>query len=181
MDINSEKPRTKHDPETHPTSFFAWISSAAVIILIFVRPLIDKGEMKILTYTGIVLLFTSSVLIFAPFFQLKKHGHVAHNSSYLHTRRVVKRGVYAIVRHPQYVGYSFLAVGFALLSQHWITSVLALVCLTGYYLAAVQEEKLCRLRFGKSYETYCQHVPRFNIVLGIFRFIRKNLFSTSQK
>ena len=68
MDINSEKPRTKHDPETHPTSFFAWISSAAVIALIFVRPLIDKGEMKILTYTGIVLLFTSSVLIFAPFF-----------------------------------------------------------------------------------------------------------------
>jgi protein-S-isoprenylcysteine O-methyltransferase Ste14 len=85
---------------------------------------------------------------------------------------VVDRGLYAIVRHPQYLGYMFLACGFALLSQHWMTAVLAVVGITMFYGQAVREERTCLAAFGEPYARYRRQVPRFNAILGIIRLER---------
>lgn len=172
MDKNSHKCHNKGDQTTKLPTLFAWIASAAVIALIVVSAFINNGEYMTLKYAGTALLLVAGVLIFTPFYQLKKYGKVTHKASYLHTKSVADQGLYAIVRHPQYLGYCCLAAGFALLSQHIITSVLAGVCISGFYLQAVQEENHCRARFGHSYETYCQYVPRFNIILGALKFYR---------
>jgi hypothetical protein len=74
----------------------------------------------------------------------------------MQTGAVVDRGVYAITRHPQYLGYMLLACGFALLSQHWLAILLAAVCVTCFYLQAVSEEEYCLAQLGSAYERYLQ-------------------------
>jgi len=86
---------------------------------------------------------------------------------------VVDRGLYAITRHPQYLGYMFLGCGFALLSQHWVAVMLVLVETVFFYQQAVKEERYYLAEFGESYAQYCRRVPRFNIVLGMMRLLQR--------
>ena len=116
------------------------------------------------------LLLVASLFIFWPFYLLAKHG--GKGKSYIQTRIVVDRGLYAITRHPQYLGYIFLACGFALLSQHWVAILLAVIGATFLYLQAVREERYCLVQLGEPYEQYLRRVPRFNVVLGIVRLLQ---------
>lgn len=73
---------------------------------------------------------------------------------------LVRRGPYALVRHPVYTGLGLhfagvcLATGNALL----IAGTL-LVSLPAFYLRARAEEALLRERFGAEYEEYARDVP----------------------
>jgi protein-S-isoprenylcysteine O-methyltransferase Ste14 len=67
-----------------------------------------------------------------------------------------------------------LACGFALLAQNWLALVLAALGIGAFYLQAVEEEKDCLLRFSEAYERYRQRVPRFNVVLGLMRRLRRD-------
>ena len=118
------------------------------------------------------MLLLAGVFIFVPFYLLAKHGETKDGQTYMQARIVVDRGLYAITRHPQYLGYMFLACGFALLSQHWVTVLLAVVGVTFFYLQAVREERYCLAQLGEPYEQYLRRIPRFNIVLGMIRLAR---------
>ena len=118
------------------------------------------------------MLLLAGVFIFGPFYLLTRHGGTKDSQTYMQAGIVVDRGLYAITRHPQYLGYIFLACGFALLSQHWVAVLLAVVGVTLFYLQAVREERYCLAQLGEPYEQYLWRVPRFNIVLGIMRLLR---------
>ncbi len=92
----------------------------------------------------------------------------------MQTRTVVDRGLYAITRHPQYLGYMFFAWGFALLSQHWMAVLLATVGASLFYMQAVREERYCLAQLGEPYKQYLQQVPRFNIILGVLRLLQRS-------
>jgi protein-S-isoprenylcysteine O-methyltransferase Ste14 len=121
---------------------------------------------------GAFVLLLAGVFIFAPFCLLTKHGGVADGQTYVRARIVVDQGLYAITRHPQYLGYIFLACGFALLSQHWVAVLLAAVGATFFHLQAVREERYCLVQLGEHYEQYLRRVPRFNFILGIVRLLQ---------
>jgi protein-S-isoprenylcysteine O-methyltransferase Ste14 len=106
--------------------------------------------------------------MFLPFAQLAKHGE--SESNYMETKVLADRGLYAIVRHPQYLGYILLFAGFALLSQHWISFVIAAGGVATLYTQAVDEERFCQGKFGRAYDDYMARVPRFNLILGLWRF-----------
>ena len=57
--------------------------------------------------------------------------------------------------------------------QRWLALALAAVGVGGFYLQAVEEEKECLARFGQAYERYRRRVPRFNVVLGLVRRLRR--------
>ncbi len=116
------------------------------------------------------MLLLGGVFIFTPFYLFTKHGG-KDGQTYMQARIVVDRGLHAITRHPQYLGYMFLACGFALLSQHWVAVLLAVVGVTFFYLQAVREEGYCLAQL-ESYAQYLGRVPRFNIVLGVIRLLR---------
>jgi len=73
--------------------------------------------------------------------------------------RIATRGVYSIVRHPQYlggliahVGISFLlSAGYCLLSTPLMATII--------YLISWKEEKELLKEFGKEYEDYLKKVP----------------------
>ena len=90
-----------------------------------------------LRITGVVMLLTASVFIFTPFYLLSKYGKTQVGKTYTQAGKVVQQGLYALLRHPQYLGYMLLACGFTLLSQHWFTVLLATLSVIFFYVQAV--------------------------------------------
>jgi len=167
------KARTSDDDcQLEPPKLFAWLASLVTISLIIVTQFLPRGDDPYLRGTGVFVLLLAGVFIFLPFFLLKKHGRIKDGENYVQTRAVVDRGLYAITRHPQYLGYMFLACGFALLSQHWVAVLLAVAGATFFYLQAVREESYCLAQLGEPYEQYRRRVPRF-IVLGMIRLLQR--------
>jgi protein-S-isoprenylcysteine O-methyltransferase Ste14 len=74
---------------------------------------------------------------------------------------IVRRGIYARVRHPRYAG-SFLAiVGACLLAGTRTAWIVAAVWALLMLVAIAFEEREMHARFGGAFEEYCRRVPRF--------------------
>jgi protein-S-isoprenylcysteine O-methyltransferase Ste14 len=154
----------------HPAAWLATLSAAAVLLGFLT---LDHGDDPILTATALAALGLALLLIIPPFIVLKRHGNVRPGGSYMDTTTAVDRGPYAITRHPQYLGYMLLTTGFTLLTQHWLLALPAVLTWVGFAWQAIQEERDCREHLGRSYADYCQRVPRFNIVLGLLRWLQQ--------
>jgi protein-S-isoprenylcysteine O-methyltransferase Ste14 len=161
----------RSDPQ--PPGHYAWTASLATVALILVVLSVERGHRPYLRWAGISSLVLAPFFVFPPFILLARHGRTRKGQSYLQTRIVVDRGLYTITRHPQYLGYMLLAGGFALLSQHAAVLLLAAIASVCFYLQAVQEERFCLAQFGEPYRRYLQRVPRFNLALGIIRWLRR--------
>jgi len=160
------------DCQPEPPELFAWFASVVVVSPIITTQFLARGNDPYLRGTRVLVLLLAAVFIARSFYLLTKHGETKDGQTYMQARIVVDRGLYAITRHPQYLGYSFLACGFALLSQHWVAVLLAVAGVTFFYLQAVREERYCLAQLGEPYEQYLRRVPRFNIVLGMIRLAR---------
>ncbi|MFN2520617.1 MAG: isoprenylcysteine carboxylmethyltransferase family protein [Candidatus Limnocylindria bacterium] len=86
--------------------------------------------------------------------------HFDHEVEVHEGHEVVRRGPYAIVRHPVYSGLAlhnfgaFLATGNLL----FLAGTLA-VSLPAFYIRAKEEERLLRAKLGASYDDYAREVP----------------------
>jgi protein-S-isoprenylcysteine O-methyltransferase Ste14 len=168
-----EKATTRDDGcQPKPPKLYAWLASVVTVSLIVFTQFIPRGDNPVLRGAGVFVLLLAGVFIFCPFYLLAKYGGAKDGQAYMEANSVVDRGLYAITRHPQYLGYIFLACGFTLLSQHWIAVLLAVAGATFFCLQAVREERTCLAQFGEPYDQYLQRVPRFNIVLGMIRLLR---------
>lgn len=127
----------------------------------------------LLANLGWVVLWASAVLGVLPIHTLRRHGGVPKGRDYVHTTRLVDRGLYAVVRHPQYLGFILIAVGLSLVSQHWAVAVLGLIVAWTSYLLTVDEEHALLDRFGPAYEAYCRRVPRLDAATGLVRYLRR--------
>jgi protein-S-isoprenylcysteine O-methyltransferase Ste14 len=160
------------DDQLRPPKLFAWLASLATVATILVPRFLARGADPTLRVAGLFLLALAAISIFTPFFLLGKHGRIKDGATYMQTRVVVDRGLYAVARHPQYLGYMLLAWGFAALSQHWLAALLAAAGSALFYLQAAAEERYCLARLGEPYARYLERIPRFNVVAGIVRRLR---------
>jgi protein-S-isoprenylcysteine O-methyltransferase Ste14 len=142
------------------------LAAAAFVLLLVTDYFVPRGTSRALHVLGTITLLLSPVLMFAPFYLLKKHGDLGEGARFFETTRVVDRGVYAVVRHPQYLGYIFLVLGFTLHSQHYLTAVIGGTAIVLFYIQSVREERYCARKLGADYEEYMERVPRFNILAG---------------
>jgi protein-S-isoprenylcysteine O-methyltransferase Ste14 len=78
---------------------------------------------------------------------------------------VATKGIYASIRHPQYLGLGIAALGLAIMWPRFLTLALFAVMLFLYYLLAKDEERRMRNRFGGNYIAYMNRtgmfLPRF--------------------
>lgn len=154
----------------HPAPLLAALSAGAVV-LGFVT--LDHGTNPIFTAIALAAFALALPLVIPPFIVLKRHGNVWPGGSYMDATTPVDQGPYAITRHPQYLGYMLLTTGFALVTQHWLLALpVALTCV-GFTWQAIEEEHGCRECLGRPYADYCQRVPRFNIILGLLRWLQQ--------
>jgi protein-S-isoprenylcysteine O-methyltransferase Ste14 len=74
--------------------------------------------------------------------------------------RLVDWGPYRYVRHPSYLGYFLMFIGFFFMWPNLIT-LIPLLGIPGYILVTNQEEEMLVKRFGESYLRYRRRVGRF--------------------
>jgi protein-S-isoprenylcysteine O-methyltransferase Ste14 len=91
-------------------------------------------------------------------------------------RGIATKGLYALIRHPQYLGLGLAALGLAIMWPRFLTLVLFAVMLFLYYALAKDEERRMMNRFGKSYISYMDQTGMF-----FPRFIEKVLMGSSKQ
>jgi protein-S-isoprenylcysteine O-methyltransferase Ste14 len=157
--------------ESERPQAFDWLAMAATLALFVGDYFVERGNDEVLSALGAAALILAIVFIFPPFYLLRKHGRVEKGKPFFFTETVVDRGLYAIVRHPQYLGYILLVLGFSLRSQNLLTVAFGCAAIVLFYLQAVSEERFCSGQLGEEYEAYLGRVPRFNFVLGLVRYL----------
>jgi protein-S-isoprenylcysteine O-methyltransferase Ste14 len=150
------------------------IAGAFTLTLLVLNHFLERGGIVLLRRIGVIVLLGSVLLAFLPIFTLRKYGRVQRGRNYMNTSVVVDRGLYSVVRHPQYLAYMLFNVGFMLTSQNCFIVLLGGLAIAFFYLHTMDEERFCRKKFGEEYERYSRKVPRFNLLLGIVRLCRRS-------
>jgi protein-S-isoprenylcysteine O-methyltransferase Ste14 len=74
---------------------------------------------------------------------------------------VAAKGLYAVIRHPQYLGLGLAGLGLAIMWPRFLTLVLLAIMLFLYYLLAKDEERRMTNHFGESYSAYMKRTGMF--------------------
>lgn len=101
----------------------------------------------------------SYALLALGFYLLSTAWNVLYHAQRRH--RLATGGPYASVRHPQYVAFVMILLGFLLQWPTLLTVVMFPILLFMYGRLAIAEEREMALEFGADYETYAARTPRF--------------------
>ena len=110
----------------------------------------------------------SNILIFGGFIMLSSAWRVLYQAQRQH--RLATTGLYARMRHPQYVGFVLIMAAFLLQWPTLITLVMFPVLVFMYLRLARREEQEAAAEFGEQYRHYAAKTPafwpRFNKQIG---------------
>lgn len=101
----------------------------------------------------------SNLLIFAGFILLASAWKVLYKAQRSHT--LATKGAYGTIRHPQYVAFVTIMLGFLLQWPTILTLLMFPVLVWMYSRLALREEREIRAEFGKEYEHYAATTPAF--------------------
>jgi protein-S-isoprenylcysteine O-methyltransferase Ste14 len=150
--------------------YLATLFTLAVMVL---TQVINSRTYPLARDLALVIGIISLCLMFWPMFTLQRQGLVQPEEDYMQASLLVEGGLFAFVRHPQYLGYMCLNVTFMLIAQHWLILFLGFMAMALFYLYGLQEEKRLLEKFGTDYQAFMFRVPRFNILLGVIRWFRR--------
>ncbi len=77
------------------------------------------------------------------------------------TGGLARTGPYARIRHPQYVGFVLVMIGFLFQWPTILTLVMFPILLVMYWRLALREEREVEAKLGETYRRYAYQVPRF--------------------
>jgi protein-S-isoprenylcysteine O-methyltransferase Ste14 len=106
-----------------------------------------------------VLHILSIALIFLGFYLLANAWHVLYHAQRRHG--LAATGPYARIRHPQYVGFVLIMLGFLLQWPTLLTLVMFPVLVYMYVRLAKSEEAESEREFGQAWRDYAARTPRF--------------------
>ncbi len=101
----------------------------------------------------------SYIIIFAGFLLLAKSWGILYEAQ--RRGEIAASGPYALVRHPQYLGFIAIMLGFLLQWPTLLTLAMFPVLLYMYLRLARREERDAIARFGEEYRRYMERVPAF--------------------
>jgi protein-S-isoprenylcysteine O-methyltransferase Ste14 len=143
------------------------------------NPLVLTGLIEVKSYlvlfiTGWVVWAFGMVLVMAPIVMFPRRGGVTKGKSFVNTTHLVDTGIYAVVRHPQYTGgvYALFLTTF-LWYPHWIFGVLGAIGTAVVYMGCREEDHRLIEKFGDAYVDYTKRVPRMNVFLGLYRWLKR--------
>jgi protein-S-isoprenylcysteine O-methyltransferase Ste14 len=101
----------------------------------------------------------SFVLIGAGFWLLAASWRVLYEAS--RAQRLATSGPYARVRHPQYIGFVLIMLGFLVQWPTLVTLAMFPILAFMYARLARREESEMAVRFGDQWRAYAARTPRF--------------------
>ena len=106
----------------------------------------------------------SNILIFGGFLMLADAWHTLYAAQKEH--RLATTGMYARIRHPQYVAFIVIMVGFLFQWPTLVTLAMLPILVWVYVGLARREEAASETEFGDAWRAYARSVPAFIPRLG---------------
>lgn len=122
-----------------------------------------------LNYLAWAVWLVAATLLAASILTLRRRGQVQEGRSFVETEALVVTGVYALVRHPLYLGWMLMYIAMFLFHPNGILAIPGIVGMACCFRFTVQEEARLEEEFGQAYSRYKQAVPRFNLLVGAIR------------
>ena len=151
-----------------------WLCIVTQIVLTFVF-WDNFYELYFLVYIGYGFWILGAVFGIVPIIQFRLQGGVRKKDSYVKTTKLVTTGLYAIVRHPQYLAGILISIALAFMSQHWVVISLVLPPIVLTYIDTYNAEKGIIEKFGEEYEEYRKQVPRLTPLYGLLKLIIRKI------
>jgi protein-S-isoprenylcysteine O-methyltransferase Ste14 len=123
-----------------------------------------------LVYLGWLLMCAGLVINLFAAYAFRTYGGVPEGERMVNTTRLVDQGIYAVVRHPQYLGFIWITLGIVPLSQHWLSVICGVVGCLLFIVDIRKEERNNVERFGEAYREYMERVPGLNLLSGLLRW-----------
>ena len=154
--------------------FLYYVAGALLVLAYSLLWFLDTpAGIQLLRYIGGAILVVGIVLIFLPRITFRSKGKPEKGKDWTETTIIVDTGIYAVVRHPLYLGWLLAYVALIFLSQHWLTVIIGIPGMACVYLISRQEDQHLIEKFGDDYKYYMQKVPRMNLLVGIIRLVRR--------
>jgi protein-S-isoprenylcysteine O-methyltransferase Ste14 len=106
----------------------------------------------------------STVLLIGGFWILSAAWRVLYRAQ--KTQQLATQGIYARMRHPQYMGFILIMFGFLVQWPTLLTLAMFPILVLMYVRLALTEERQAATQFGQAWRDYAAHTPRFLPRLG---------------
>lgn len=106
-----------------------------------------------------VLHILSNLIILGGFILLAQSWKILYQAQ--HTHQLAISGPYSKIRHPQYVAFILIMLGFLLQWPTIITVLMFPILVVTYMKLAKKEEKQALTKFGDAYQKYLEATPGF--------------------
>jgi len=127
------------------------------------------GPIRWLVIAGSLLCLVSAFFLVVPVVQFKRRGGVDRGDIFANTTIVVDTGLYAIVRHPQFLVMPLLVIGIALLAQRLDVAIVGAAAIAAFMVDFVRADRRDVAKSGQPYLEYMKRVPGWNPILGLWR------------
>jgi len=154
---------------------FLYYVAAVLMILqwLLLWFLVNPAALEVLQYVGWTIWAVSIILICLPIFILRRKDSVEEEKDFTHTKVLVDSGIYAVVRHPLYLGWLLMYLAVIFWGQQWLIAIIGAFGIACVYLISRQEDSRLVEKFGDDYKCYMRSVPRMNLLAGIIRLLRR--------
>jgi protein-S-isoprenylcysteine O-methyltransferase Ste14 len=175
-----------HANEPFPGTFA--ILGMVVWVFLWFLPVID--EILDLNLAGIPSIEMPFEIVYLSLFLLVAMAPPLFYSAHLREKRsvtgdenviLVKDGAYGLVRHPAALAGLIVVVSLPIILNRFaleipftpLTVLGMLAAFAATYLQVWNEEKINIRKWGGEYRQYMKEVPRFNFILGIWRWLKR--------
>ena len=160
------------DPAREGMAWRDWVLSGvycSILVFQILFTFLNYNHMGLddVANAGWAFMTLSAVFGWVPILTFRKKGGVPKGKSYVHTSVLVDSGIYAVVRHPQYLAGVLMSLASVLISQHWLNSILLFPVAVGFYLDSLRADRRLIEKFGHRYEEYMERVSGLNPLKGI--------------
>ncbi len=125
----------------------------------------NSANLATLLYAGWVI-FACGLAILIISSQTRRRAHRVKET-------LIQSGIYAYVRHPEFLAHMLIITSLTLMAQHPISAAIGLVLLLLLCIGIVEEDKRNMEKFGDAYRDYVRKVPRINLLAGIIKSARE--------
>ena len=130
--------------------------------------MLQRAGIVSLQYISIIFFIIGIILIISSFISLKRIGKPT--SGLEDTTKIIKKGIFKILRHPLYLGLSLFTVGFLFAYQAIALIIIGIAAIALFYLASRVEDSYNIKKFGSEYDEYMKKVPMWNFIVGMIRY-----------
>jgi protein-S-isoprenylcysteine O-methyltransferase Ste14 len=137
--------------------FFSWfLGYENVATLWYFLVGLTGHDLFVSIYLGVILPISNMIILTGMFLIVFGWSRIFKAKDAL-----VTTGIYAHVRHPQYLGFLLLTLGINFLWTTFSTLILWPILALLYHRLAKEEEKDMEAKFGEEYREYKNKVPMF--------------------